>query len=116
MYTKMLLIIMAVFMTGCWEKEPKVYTRTMYLDTKPPKELLANDIKIPAPPNKENYILASPINRERMLTRQNIMLYGVIGKYKSRFNSIITYHKDMSITIREANKKEEERIKKLLEE
>ena len=112
-----LVIIITMFLFGgcCWD-EPTPITHNVYMDTRPPAELMIDNIEVPVPPNSETYIGANPINRERILTRQIIMLYSTIGKYKSRMSNITAYHDDMTDTIAKANAIEEERVRKLLEE
>ena len=115
--TVIITITYTAMLAGCCEKEkPTPITQSVYHDTRPADELLVYDIPLPSPPDIEAYLAANPVNRERMLTRQIIMLYSAIGKYKSKALALRKYHDEMSQVVKEANLKEEARVKKLMQQ
>jgi len=89
------LIIASIFILGCAPKTEYqvVYkTRTIYL--KPSDNIIDYKIDTPAPPDKESYIKANPIEREQMLTNYIIDLLKTIKQYKNKEDSLKEWFKN----------------------
>ena len=82
-----------ILFTGCAPKVEyqTIYkTKTVYL--KPSDNILTDDIILPTPPNKEEFINARPMKREQMLTFYIIDLLKTIKKYKVKNKNIIEWY------------------------
>jgi len=92
---QLILFITAIFILGCAPKTEYqiVYkTKTIYL--KPSDAILDYKIDTPAPPDKENYIKATPVRREMMLTNYIIDLLKTIKQYKNKENNLREWFKN----------------------
>ena len=78
-----------IILTGCSTRNDVVYVekpKPVYIAI--PDNIIIDDIDLPPPPNKESYINSGPIEREHMLGKHIITLYGVIRKYKLKLRKI----------------------------
>jgi len=95
MSKRLLLFIPLVFFLGCATKtEYQVVYKTKVVYLKPSDALLNYKIEVPAPPDKEEYINATPIEREQMLSSYIIDLLKTIKEYKIKENNLIQWYKD----------------------
>lgn len=92
-----LSIMLLIVLSGCSKQPEKVYiTKYKIITLQPPKPLYQDDINIPIPPSKYEYVKADPVKRERMLTKYVIDLLGVIKKYKIKLNELDKWYIDMN--------------------
>jgi len=93
----LLLILLLMIITGCSKQPEKVYiTKYKIITLQPPKPLYQDDINVPIPPSKYEYVKADPVKRERMLTKYVIDLLGVIKKYKIKLNELDRWYIDVN--------------------
>lgn len=99
---KILLIGLGLILfTGCTprvEYQTIYKTKTVYL--KPSDNILKDDITVPTPPDKEEFIEAKPMEREQMLTFYIIDLLKTIKKYKIKNKNIMEWYKEANVSIK----------------
>jgi hypothetical protein len=85
----LLIFIFSIVLTGCSRQpEYKIVYKEKIVKLSPPKYLIKDNIELPRPPSKLQYINANPYNRERLLTKYLIDLLGTIRKYKLKIENI----------------------------
>jgi hypothetical protein len=93
-----------LFYTGCATK-PKIeyvtVTKTRYVAL--PADMYKDGIELPKPPNKYDYIIASPLEREKMLVNHILDLYKTIGLYKLKLKYIKLYEINASKIYKNVN-------------
>jgi len=93
-------ILLLLTLSGCSRQPEKIYiTKYKTIVIQPPRQLYEDNIDIPTPPNKYEYVKADPITRERMLTKYVIDLLSVIKKYRIKLNSIDKWYLEMNKSI-----------------
>ena len=91
-----LLVIGLLVLSGCALRPDKVYvTKYKVVKIEPPKELYKDNITVPKPPSKYEYVKADPITRERMLTKDIIDLLGTTKKYKIKLSVLNSWYNKM---------------------
>jgi len=89
------LIITTIFIIGCVPKtEYQVVYKTKTIYLKPSDVIIDYKITTPPPPNKKEFIEATPIKREQMLTNYIIDLLKTIKQYKNKENSLKEWFKN----------------------
>lgn len=91
---RILVFIPVIFLLGCAPKVKymTVYkTKTIYL--KPGDSLINYKIDTPKPPNKDKFISADPITREKMLSLYIINLLKTIKEYKIKDKNLQEWYK-----------------------
>ena len=98
-----LLLIGTIFLfTGCVKKIYIPVVETKYERT--PDILLVDDINVTKPPNKKEFVDATPIGRSVLLSNTVVDLYSSIYLYKLKLKDIREYNEKLDKLAEESKK------------
>jgi len=87
------------FISGCGTTEYKTIYRTKLVKVKPPVEIINYKIVTPIPPDKEEFVSGTPVEREKMLIFYSIKLLDTIKKYKIKNKNFKEWYNEINKTI-----------------
>jgi len=83
--------LISIFLVGCMEPKIVYVPRPYYKYKSIPKDLIKDDIVVPKPPKREEFVSSDPIDREVILVKQVVKLYKTISLYKLKLKNINKY-------------------------
>lgn len=103
---KIIFLILAIttiiLFSGCASKERVVYLeKPVYKYESIPNNILENNITIPKPLDREKFIKADPIERERMLVILVVDLYKTVGEYQLSIDKIKKYNNSFKSKVKQ---------------